>query len=452
MRNIWLAGLMSCLLITPTMGQTTALTIQECRQMALEHNKDIAASKYQTLYADYTRKSYLGNFFPDIKATGIGLNSNMSANLGIPAFMLPVGTVDPGGAFTPNGSFASFPGMDVNFKVGTAYGGAISIEQPIFMGGKIIAAYKSAKEGLRMAQQSEALTKSEIIMNTENAYALLIKAQEMELVAQSYHELLIELEKNVESAVRNGMKQKNDLLKVQVVVGSSELVLLKAQNAVKLAAMNLCHMIGYSLGTDIRATGDYPLVQQQALNRSDITARPEYAILESQVEMARQNVKIQRSEILPQLGVMGAYGYGNGVKVNGNKVIDRSSYAVMLKLSIPIYHFGERTNKIRAAKAQLRQKELEQESLQEQMLLELTQEANRLDEAFKEAEIAAKALESAKENREVSQKHYENGMETLTNLLEAQSLWQQAYEKDVEAHFGLYTQYVSYLKASGQLK
>ena len=194
-----------------------------------------------------------------------------------------------------------------------------------------------------------------------------------------------------------------------------------------------------------------PLVQQQALNRSDISSRPEFAILQSQVEMARQNVNLQRSELLPTLGVMGAYGYANGIKVNGNKLIDRSSYAVMLKLSIPIYHFGERTNKVRAAKAQLRQKELEQESLQEQMLLELTQEANRLDEAFKETEISAKALESAQENIKVSQKHYENGMETLTGLLEAQTLWQQAYEKEVEAHFNLYTQYVTYLKASGQL-
>lgn len=450
MRNILIAGLLSGLFLTPSLAQTT-LTIEECRQKALEHNKEIAAARYQTLYADYTRKSYFGNFFPNIKATGIGLNTDMSANLGVPAFMLPVGTMDATGAFTPNGTYAGFPGMDIGFKVGTVYGGAVILEQPIFMGGKIIAAYKSAKEGLNMARQSEALTKSEIILNTESAYALLIKAQEMEKVAQSYHDLLLELEKTVESAVRNGMKQKNDLLKVQVHVGSSELALMKAQNAVKLAAMNLCHMIGYSLGSEIRATGDYPLVQQQALNRSDISSRPEFAILQSQVEMARQNVNLQRSELLPTLGVMGAYGYANGIKVNGNKLIDRSSYAVMLKLSIPIYHFGERTNKVRAAKAQLRQKELEQESLQEQMLLELTQEANRLDEAFKEAEISAKALESAQENIKVSQKHYENGMETLTGLLEAQTLWQQAYEKDVEAHFNLYTQYVTYLKASGQL-
>jgi outer membrane protein TolC len=43
------------------------------------------------------------------------------------------------------------------------------------------------------------------------------------------------------------------------------------------------------------------------------------------------------------------------------------------------------------------------------------------------------------------------GLETLSDYLEAQALWQQAYEMQVDARFQLYLNYVGYLKAAGVL-
>lgn len=49
----------------------------------------------------------------------------------------------------------------------------------------------------------------------------------------------------------------------------------------------------------------------------------------------------------------------------------------------------------------------------------------------------------------VSGKQYEVGLETLSDYLEAQMLWQQAYQTRVDAHFQLYVNYIAYLKAAG---
>ena len=62
-------------------------------------------------------------------------------------------------------------------------------------------------------------------------------------------------------------------------------------------------------------------------------------------------------------------------------LMDKGSFSVLLNVSIPLFHFGERSNKVRAAKAKLMQSRLEQENMNEQMMLELTQAANNLDEA-----------------------------------------------------------------------
>lgn len=320
------------------------------------------------------------------------------------------------------------------------------------MGGKIRAAYKMSLLGKEMAQLSETLTASEVIVKTDQAYAQVIKAKEMKKVADKYNAVLVELKKNVESAYKHGLKPQNDVLKVQVKLNESELNIRKADNALRLATMNLCHYIGKSLTSDIRTADNFPEVAQDIrLQISDISARPEYAILNQQVAIAKQQVKLNRSELLPQIGVKGSYDYIHGLEINDQDLFNKGSFSVLLNVSVPLFHFGERTNKVRAAKAKLEQTRLEQENMNEQMLLELTQAANNLDEAQLESTIAERSLQQAEENMRVSRSQYDVGLETLSDHLEAQALWQQAYETHVDARFRLYLNYVAYLKATGTL-
>ena len=330
--------------------------------------------------------------------------------------------------------------------------GGIQVEQPLYMGGKIRAAYKMSLLGKEMAQLSETLTASEVIVKTDQAYAQVIKAKEMKKVADKYNAVLVELKKNVESAYKHGLKPQNDVLKVQVKLNESELNIRKAGNALRLATMNLCHYIGKPLTSDIRTADNFPEVAQDIrLQISDISARPEYAILNQQVAIAKQQVKLNRSELLPQIGVKGSYDYIHGLEINDQDLFNKGSFSVLLNVSVPLFHFGERTNKVRAAKAKLEQTRLEQENMNEQMLLELTQAANNLDEAQLESTIAERSLQQAEENMRVSRSQYDVGLETLSDHLEAQALWQQAYETHVDARFRLYLNYVAYLEATGTL-
>lgn len=203
---------------------------------------------------------------------------------------------------------------------------------------------------------------------------------------------------------------------------------------------------------DIHVSGNFPEIEQGLeIQVLDITARPEYTILDKQVAIAKQQVKLNRSELLPKIGIKGSYDYVHGLELNDKNFLDNASFSVLLNVSIPLFHFGERSNKVRAAKAKLEQTRLQQQSLNEQMLLELTRAANNLDEAKLESELADRSLQQAEENRRVSKSQYEVGLETLSDHLEGQALWQQAYETKVNAHFQLYLNYVAYLKAAGIL-
>lgn len=431
-------------------GQET-LSLQDCREMALKHNKEMAAAVKQTQGARYLQKSYKGNFFPNFSAYGADMYGTMDGSLNIPGGNLPVFIPVRPDFNVPIG-LAYFPGIDLNLKVKNVIMAGVSVEQPLYMGGKIFAAYNMSKLGYQASRLNERLTASEVILETENSYALLVKAKEMLKVANTYHSLLAELMKVVQSAHKHGLKPKNDVLKVQVKLNESELSIRKAENACRLATMNLCHLIGQPLTSDLDIDATYPAVDMpKSRELATIAERPEYGMLDKKVDIARQEVKLTRSELLPKVGVRGSYDYMNGLKINEQKLFDKGSFSVMVNVSVPIFHFGERYNKVRASKMKLEQARLEQSNLNEKMMLELTQAENNLDEARLEADLADRSLDQATENQRVSKSQYEAGLETLSDHLEAQALWQQAYATQVDAHFQLYLQHVKYLKAAGRL-
>ena len=160
-------------LATPAWAQET-LSLKECREMALKYNKEMAASVKQTESARYTAKSYKGNFFPNFTVSGTGLYSNADGSYGIAGGNLPVFLPDGTGQFNPGqpAGFAYFPGINLDYKIGWVYMGGVQMEQPLYMGGKIRAAYKMSLLGKEMAQMNENLTATEVIQKTDQAYIL----------------------------------------------------------------------------------------------------------------------------------------------------------------------------------------------------------------------------------------------------------------------------------------
>ena len=119
-------------------------------------------------------------------------------------------------------------------------------------------------------------------------------------------------------------------------------------------------------------------------------------------------------------------------------------------MQISILTFGENTNKIRSAKTKQIIAQLEQDDLNEKMKLELQQARNNMEEAKKVSKLCASALEQAEVNMKLSKQQYEVGMETLSDYLEAQALWQNCYASKVDANCQENLAISKYLRAKGQ--
>jgi outer membrane protein TolC len=447
MRQLLAISFLAC--ATPLFAQQY-LTLDDCHTLALRQNKEIAASMKQTESAQYTQKSYRSLYLPNVKASVTGLYSTIDGNFNIEGGILP--NIDPSTGQIMQGN-TYFPGLNLDYQVGPVVTGGIEIEQPIYMGGKIRVANKISTMSIELSKMNDSLTIINTRLAVDNSYALLVKTQEMKKVATSYNNLLKELLHNVESAFKNGIKPKNDVMKVKVKYGESQLAMKKAENAIRLAKMNLCHVVGLPLTSNIEIEGIYPNVMQiTTTDNIMVDARQEYKMLNKQIEIAEQQLKLQRSEALPTMGLKGMVNYSHGIELNDKLLLDDGSFSLLMNISIPLFHFGEKHNKIKAARAMVEKARLEQEYKTEQMQLQIRQTINNLEESVLECNLAKENLEQTTENLRLSQQAYDVGLEALSDLLEAQSLWQQAYQTNVEAQFKLYLSQIEYRKAIGILE
>jgi len=459
------------LFIALTLQAQETLTLDQCREMALKNNREGAIARQTEEKTGFDVKSYRANFFPKITAQGGYLltnnrfNKNIAGNY-LPTFVpdLTTGELKPNILTMPDGSpvtgadgnpvfreYAYFPDMSLNFKLNGTYFAGLSAEQPIFMGGKIVSAYRMSQIGREMAALNTAVTRTDIIVSTDEAYWLHVKALESQKVAIAFKQVIDELMRNVEAAIKVGMKTRNDLLKVQVQMNKADLQIQQAENAIRLSRMNLCQIIGKPLNSEFRVQS--LTINDSILNLSTVnpspSSRPEYSLLDRQIELKSQQIRLVRSDFLPNIGVMANYGYLHGPELNGTPLVDKASFSAMFTLRIPVFSWGEGLNKIRAARAERRIAEIQRDDLSEKMQLEILKYQDKLNESDMEITLTARSLEQATENMKLSREHYETGMETLASYLEAQTLWQQASLDHINALISRHLYETYYLKATG---
>jgi outer membrane protein TolC len=438
--------------------------MEQCRACALEQNKELVVAGLTVERTAYDVKAYRTNFYPQLAAAGFDFASTarlewnlMDYATGLLGSVPQLGEWMVANQVSPDVLLQGVPEnlRRLEAKVGNFFGGGIYLKQPIYMGGKITAAYRMAQIGNRMSVLNRRLTNDKVLVAVDEAFALMVKAQESGKVAQEYHALLQELLRNVESAYRHGLKTRNDVLKVQVKLNESELNLLKAQNALRVARMNLLHIMGLPLTESVELSLEELKEQVNSIpapDAMDISGRAETSLLSEKVALMQQQVKLTRSDHLPQVGLMAGVSYMNGLKLNDERLIDDGAASAMVSVKVPLYHFGEMRYKVRSAKLKAQEAETEKADLEEQMLLEVNLAANSQEESALEVKLTESSIAQATENLKVTRKNYDNGLETLSNLLEAQTLWQQAECDYIQALCELFVNHTKYLKASGRLQ
>ncbi|HVN49218.1 MAG TPA: TolC family protein [Bacteroidota bacterium] len=400
------------------------LTLEESKQLALQNNCKIKNSALETEAAEQTKKAAFTNFFPSISASGTKFEAQKDL-MEMSAFGATIGLL----------------------KSGTF--GTVTAIQPIFAGGRIWNGNKLASLGEDVSEYKNRLSQNEVTLKTEEQYWLVVSLNEKFKTIQRYEELLNGVLAQVEDAYKSGVVMKNDLLKVKVKRSEVLLNKSKLENGKKLATMAFCQYIGIPY--------DSTLVLKDTLTVTDLpqtyfvdhaaalNSRSEYRLLQASVRAEELQTNMKLGEYLPQagIGVSGIY-----MKLDEGK--DRTIGMVFGTISIPISDWwgASHTLQERNIKEKIANNSLKDNS--ELLMLQMQKAWQDLSDAYKQVLLSEEAKTQAEENLNVNQDSYTNGMNNLTDLLEAQAMAQQANDQLTDAKASYRSKQITYLQVTGR--
>lgn len=469
MKKIITILLFSMLIYTMQGTAQEQMTLQQAREMALKKNENLKiAGKY--LEKTKAQKAAVKTMrLPAFSAMGMGIyqNKDIEMELILPTQvpnpmtgqLEPNLMIDPSTGYPVMGSdgnpvFNMYAWLPLNISLSGAYVAALMLEQPFYSGGKISAGNKMANIGIEMADENIELERMNTVAALDNAYWTHISVQQKVKLAQQAVEMLTELVQKANNANEIGMSNRNDLLKAQVEHNNAKLNLKKAKNGFELSRMNLCRLTGLPLNAEITAMDTTVTVEplaELALKVETISRRPEYQLLKKNVAMQEQNIRMARADFLPTAGFQAAYTHIGGIKLSETN-FSNSSMNVLASVKIPLFHWGEGIKKIKAAKIDKEIKELELEKNTELLQLEAEQARLNVKLAWESIQMSETAVAQAEENLRITQDNYEVGMETITELLIAQTSWQKAYSEWIDAKTDYKIKETEWLKSIGNLR
>ena len=454
--------------------QKRFLTLEQCRIIALDSSAILRNAQLMEEKTELDRKAVITNFLPKFSGYGLYLWTSESFDYDFSGGALPVyknvyGNLvpdlmkDPAGNIVYNNGipvfnqYAVIPPMTLSVDLANTVTAGVSVTQPVFMGGKIISGYRMAALGTEMARLNSELKAEEVTVSVDEAYWLYVKTCKLLETAESLDSTVSEVYRFVEDAIDVGMATSTDLVKVEVQRNNAALALAKARNGKRLSMMNLCHILGLPLTTEIEvdqsgfSLDSTAVPESIALDRDSVENRADYRLLAGQAELKRHNVDFVRSDFLPQLGVMASYGYSYGLKLMGETLLNQAGFTVMATLKVPIFAWGEGYLKIKSAKKEYEMARSELERLSGMMELERAKNSYAVSEAALQVRLAESSLKSAETNLKVCRDQYELGMETLVNVLEAQTQWSKCSSDYIEALADYKLSCTKYLKSIGRL-
>ena len=467
---------------TFTVKAQSFLSLDSCRALALANNKDLLISNEKISAAHYQRKAAFTNYLPNFSATGAYMRNQKEFSLlnnDQKAALSGLGTNLAGpiqqaatkrqplisslsgklGAVLPALDQAGNSLVDaLRTDTRNVYAGAITLTQPLYMGGKIRAYNKITKYAEELAQEQHHGGMQEVIMSTDQAYWQVISLVNKKKLAEGYLKLLQQLDSDVEKMINEGVATKADGLSVRVKVNEAEMTLTKVEDGLSLARMLLCQLCGIDLSSPITLADenmeDIPLLTTDP--HFDLSTayenRPEIRSLELATQIYKQKVNVTRAEHLPSIALMGNYMVTNPSVFNSFENKFKGMWNVGVMVQIPIWHWGEGIYKTRAAKAEARIAQYQLQDAREKIELQVNQAAFKVKEAGKKLVMSSKNMEKAEENLRYATLGFKEGVIATSNVLEAQTAWLSAHSEKIDAQIDVKLTEIYLKKSLGTLK
>ena len=456
------------------------VSLDSCRSMALSSNKQLMMSRQAIKTAHYRNREAFAAYLPALDFNGGYVYNQKDISIFSHDQYLPVKTFDPvKGSYEfslvtnpetgmpvkgPDGQYipkdvAYLPKDAMTYDIHNVFFGAVTLTQPVFMGGKIMAMNKITRYAEHLAEQINNSEAENVVYAVDAAYWMVVSLKAKQKLARSFVNLLDTLQHNVSLMVREGVATRSDLLSVDVKLNSAQVDLVKVDNGLSLARMALAQVCGLPVNTvftledeDLdEATVSSEIARQY--NMEEVySRRPDLRALELGVDIAGQQKKVAMADMLPKVAVIGAYGFSNPNMFDGFAKRFDGAFSVGATVSIPIWHWGGNYNKYRAAKSEETIMKLRLSDARDMVDLQVSQAAFKAQEACRTYDMTSTNLAKADDNLRTANLAFREGVATTDNVMEAQTAWLKAHSEQIDAMIDVHLCDTYLSKALGTLQ
>ncbi len=489
--------------LIPAEAGAQTLSLDSCRAMALRNNKQINASKLKKDVATNLRKSARTKYLPKVDALGgyewfskeisllndgqkstfsnigtsitsgiSGKANDLMGNLVGQGLLSQEQAQKIGAMLNEKGSTIQQQGNALGqgivdaFRTDTRnmWAGSVMLRQPIYMGGAIIAANKIADIGEEIADNDLDMQTQKTLFAIDQAYWMVVSLKQKQKLATSYRDLVQKLDNDVHKMIKQGVATRADGLKVDVKVNEAEMQITQVEDGLSLSKMLLCQLCGIPMNQEITLadedkeslalSGTAVDTEQQSIAAQDsaMNTRPELRMLQNLVDVSKQTTNLVRAAYLPHVALTGGYIISNPNVFNGFQKNFTGVWNVGVIVQIPVWNWGDGAYKVRASKAATNIAQMNLDDTREKIHLQITQSQFKVKEAQKKLNMAQKNITSAEENLRCANLGFKEGVMEVTDVMAAQTAWQQAQSQKIDAEIDVKLTLVGLNKALGILQ
>jgi outer membrane protein TolC len=441
-------------------------SLDSCRALALANNKQLMISRQRIKTADYQKREAFAAYLPAIDFNGGYLYNQKELSifdsdqlLPVKSFNLatgsyeyslvknpvtgePIKTAD--GQYVPE-QVALMPKSALEYDIHNVFFGAITLTQPIYMGGKIVAMNKLTGYAKELAEAQHNSEAENVIYAVDAAYWQVVSLKAKLDLASSFVNLLDSLDNNVEAMMKEGVATRADKLSVDVKLNAARVDLTKVENGLSLSRMALAQVCGLPINSEMHLSdepGGAPL-DLAMKNEADVLApadvdeaynrRQDLRALETGIKIAEQQKKVAYASMLPNVALVGAYSFSNPNLFNGFSKRFAGAFSVGAMVSIPLWHWGGNYYKYKAAQSNETIMQWRLQDARELVDLQINQASFKARESIKTYHSTQANLESADENLRCATVGFKEGVITTDDVLAAQTAWLKANSENIDA-------------------
>ncbi len=346
-------------------------------------------------------------------------------------------------------------------------GAAVLLTQPLYMGGKIRAYDRITTLAQEAVGEQHTMEEQDLLVSVDEAYWRIVALQSKKKLAESFLTTVKKLDGDVDKLIAEGMATKADGLSVKVKVNEAEVAMIQVDNGLALSRMALAQICGLPMDANFTLEDETEEVTADGARQVSLSLQPnadrdhavetalahraEIRALDIAAQVKREEVKVARSEYMPNLALTAGYLVSNPNVFNGFEKKFNGMWSAGVVLKVPILTWGDRVYKVRQAKAEAAMAETRVEEVREKITLQVNQNQQKMQEAQRRLATALRSQEQADENLRMANLGMREGVIPVSNVLQAQTAWLSAHSTLVEAEIDVRLADLYLMRALGTL-